>query len=225
MVDYLKIVYDEQSHPPTSYPSQLAAYLFEHFAMKPGQKLLEAGCGRGEFLDGFRNLGLECYGADLSPQAGSMLKGLEVKQANFDEDKLPFDDDCFDFVYHKSLLEHLRHPDHFMREAFRVLKPGGGMISLVPDWESNYKIYFDDFTHRTPFTVVSLTDIYRMCEFTQVKVFKFRQLPVVWRYPILNVVCAGIAPFIPVRTTQKFLRWSRELMLVGYGVKPHGPSD
>ena len=32
--------------------------------------------------------------------------------------------------------------------------------------------------------------------------------------------CAFISPFIPVRTQQKFLRWSRELLLIGYGIKP-----
>lgn len=222
MADYINVVYDDQSHPKTVYPTQLAQYLFERFGMNPGQKLLEPGCGRGEFLNGFHKFGMECYGLDLSPQAGSMLEGVEVRQSNLDVDPMPFEDDFFDFIYHKSLLEHLWHPDRFMKEAFRVLKPGGVLLSLVPDWEANYKIYFDDFSHRTPFTCVSLMDIYRMCDFAQIKVFKFRQLPIVWKYPALNWVCAAISPFIPVRTPRKFLRWSRELMLVGSGVKPNG---
>ena len=221
MADYLNIVYDKKSHPETSYPEQLAKYLFKRFGMKSGQKLLEPGCGRGEFLNGFQKLGMQCYGLDLSPEAGSMLEGVEVKKANLDNEPLPFENNYFDFIYHKSLLEHLWHPDHFVKESLRILKPGGVLLSLVPDWEANYKIYFDDFTHRTPFTQVSLTDIYRMCDFEQIAVFKFRQLPIVWKYPILNLVCATIAPFIPVRTNQKFLRWSRELMLVGSGTKPN----
>ena len=32
-------------------------------------------------------------------------------------------------------------------------------------------------------------------------------------------LCAFISPFIPVRTKNKFFRWSRELMLVGIGMK------
>ena len=221
MADYLNIVYDNKSHPETTYPEQLTQYLFKRFGMKSGQKLLEPGCGRGEFLNGFQKLGMQCYGLDLSPEAGAMVEGIEVKQANLDNEPLPFENNYFDFIYHKSLLEHLWHPDHFLKESYRILKPGGMVISLVPDWEANYKIYFDDFTHRTPFTQVSLTDIYRMCDFGQIEVFKFRQLPVVWKYPVLNWVCATIAPFVPVRTNQKFLRWSRELMLVGVGKKPH----
>ena len=48
--------------------------------------------------------------------------------------------------------------------------------------KSNYKIFFDDFTHRTPFTVMALNDAYKMFGFKDVKVFKFRQLPIVWKY-------------------------------------------
>jgi SAM-dependent methyltransferase len=116
-------------------------------------------------------------------------------------------------------LEHLNNPDKFLIEARRVLKPGGKILCLVPDWESNYKIYFDDFTHKTPFTKISLNDIYQITDFKNIKVFKFRQLPIVWRFPLINIFCSIISPFIPVRTKNKFLRWSRELMLIGYAQK------
>jgi SAM-dependent methyltransferase len=221
MADYLNIEYDAQSHPKNEYPDRLACHLFERFGMRSGQKILEPGCGRGEFLNGFRKLGMSCFGADLSPEAGTMLEGVKVIQTDIERDPLPFEDETFDYIYHKSLLEHLWHPDRFMNEAFRVLKPRGALLSLVPDWESNYKTYFDDYTHRTPFTMVSLENIYRMCDFTQVKIVKLRQLPIVWKYPALNLICAAISPFIPVRTKSKFFRWSRELMLVGSGIKPN----
>jgi hypothetical protein len=58
-----------------------------------------------------------------------------------------------------------------------------------------------------------------MCDYENIRVVKFRQLPIVWKLPILNTLCAFISPFIPVRSTNKFLRWSKELMLIGYGKK------
>ena len=121
-------------------------------------------------------------------------------------------------------MEHLNHPDIFLREAYRVLKPGGMILCLIPDWESNYKTYFDDFTHRTPFTKPSLEDIYKICDFENVSVTKFRQLPIVWKYPVLNYFCAAISPFIPVRVENKIFRWSRELTLVGCAYKPTSQS-
>ncbi len=140
--------------------------------------------------------------------------------SNVEKEKLPFDDNSFDILFSKSFIEHLSDPSNYLDEAFRVLKPGGMLLTLVPDWESNYKIYFDDYTHRTPFTLVSLNDAYKMFGFEQIEVFKFRQLPIVWKYPALNYFCAAISPFIPVRVNNKFLRWSRELMLVGAARKP-----
>ena len=66
---------------------------------------------------------------------------------------------------------------------------------------------------------MALSVAYKMYGFKEVRVFKFRQLPIVWKYPIINYLCALISPFIPIRTQNKFFRWSRELMLVGIGKK------
>lgn len=223
MPDYLSVVYDEQSHPYTDYPSKLCAHLFETYHMKPGMKLLEPGYGRGEFLSGFKDLGLQCAGLDRSSETTPKLlreSGIPLEVWDVEgEGGMPFPDASFDVVYNKSFLEHLGRPETLLHEARRVLKPGGLLLCLVPDWESNYKIYFDDFTHQTPFTVVSLRDILLISDFEDVAVRKFRQLPIVWRYPALNYLCAAISPFVPVRTKNKFLRWSRELMLVGCGYK------
>lgn len=217
--NYLSVVYDEKSHPYTEYPQKLCAFLFQSFEFKKGMKMLEPGCGRGEFLNHFKELGLDVVGVDISPEAVEFENDLDVKLCDVESEKLPFNDDSFDVIYSKSFIEHLYYPEKFLEEAYRVLKPGGILLTLAPDWESNYKIYFDDFTHRTPFTKISLIDAYKMYGFKDVEVFKFRQLPVVWKFPILNYFCALISPFIPVRTSNKFLRWSRELMLIGVGKK------
>ena len=221
MADYLNIIYDQKSHPKTSYPEKMVKYLFNSFKMQKGQIFLEPGCGRGVFLNEFYKLGLICHGIDLSQHAGSMLdKKVDViKGFDLENDKWPYPDNFFDIIYNKSLLEHLSKPDKFLNEARRVLKPNGKILCLVPDWESNYKTYFDDFTHRTPFTKVSLNDIYEIADFKNISVVIFRQLPIVWRFPAINIFCSIIAPFVPVRTKNKFLRWSRELMLIGYAQK------
>ena len=217
--NYLSVVYDEKSHPYSDYPKKLCAYLFQSFGFKEGMKMLEPGCGRGEFLKNFKDLGLDVVGVDASPEAIAFVDGLDIKLCDIENEKLPFDDNTFDVIYSKSFIEHLYYPEKYLEEAYRVLKPKGMLLTLVPDWESNYKTYFDDFTHRTPFTKMALTDAYKMYGFKEVRAFKFRQLPIVWKYPLMNYFCAFISPFIPVRTQNKFFRWSRELMLVGIGKK------
>jgi len=220
VADYLKVIYDTESHPLNSYPRKLAEYLFKLYKLKKEDKFLEPGCGRGEFLNEFKKLGLKCYGIDISPEAGSFCPEVEIKkEIDLENDKWPYPDNYFDCIYNKSLMEHLYYPEKFLNEAKRVLKPGGKILCLIPDWEANYKTYFDDFTHRTPFTKISLHDILSMTDYKNINVVKFRQLPIVWKFPIINIFCVLISPFVPVRTKNKFLRWSRELMLLGYATK------
>ncbi|MFH1369604.1 MAG: class I SAM-dependent methyltransferase [Elusimicrobiota bacterium] len=219
MADYLKVVYDEKQRPYTDYPARLCNYLINAFNIKKGSKFLEAGCGRGEHLRHFKDAGLDVSGIDIVESAAKYQPDLSIKICDIEKEGIPFGDSVFDVVYSKSFIEHLYYPEKYMKEAYRILKPGGIMLTLVPDWEANYKIYFDDYSHRTPFTKYSLEDIYKIHGFTDVKCFKFRQLPAVWKYPALNILCDIIAPFVPVRTKNKFFRWSRELMLVGFGKK------
>lgn len=218
--DYLTVVYDEGQRPFTDYPKKLCHYLFQTAKLKPEMKMLEPGCGRGEFLANFQDLGLDVTGVDISPNAKEFSTGFPISLCDIENEALPFENNTFDVIFSKSFIEHLYYPERYLKEAYRVLKPGGILITLVPDWEANYKIYFDDFTHRTPFTKVSLCDAYQMFGFEDSKVYKFRQLPIVWKYPLINHFCSLISPLIPVRTKHKFLRWSRELMLIGIGKKP-----
>ena len=217
---YLSVVYDEAKRPVTPYPGQLAEHLFQRFGMKRNQLFLEAGVGRGDFLKGFHGLGLDCRGCDISHEAKALLPEFDIAVGDIEQEGMSYSDNTFDIVYSKSLLEHFFRPERYLKEALRILKPGGLCLTLVPDWESNFRTYFDDFTHRTPFTTVSPLDIYGMCGFAKVDVQIFRQLPLVWRYPRINYACRAISAFVPVRTKNKYLRWSRELMLLGSGYKP-----
>jgi hypothetical protein len=56
-----------------------------------------------------------------------------------------------------------------------VLRPGGCVLTLCPDWYFNYGIYFEDYTHRTPFMPSSLRDILLIHCFENVAVEHFRQ--------------------------------------------------
>ena len=220
MVDYLNVIYDEDSHPFTDYPTRLAGYLYQAFKLGGRETLLDVGCGRGEMLNSFAALGLQVSGVDISKAAHALSPDLAISHCDMETDKLPFSDNSFDIIFSKSVLEHIRNTDHFVSEMRRVLKPGGVILCMVPDWESNYKIFFDDYTHKSPFTIVSLSDLLKIHDFIDVVSYKFRQLPIVWRHPWTNFICAIISPFIPVRTNIKFLRWSRELMLIACATKP-----
>jgi cyclopropane fatty-acyl-phospholipid synthase-like methyltransferase len=63
--NYLETIYSVKNKPISTYPKIFIKYLVKRFEIKENQKLLELGCGRGEFLNEFVNNGIEGYGVDL----------------------------------------------------------------------------------------------------------------------------------------------------------------
>jgi len=223
--DYVAIVYNERDRPYTDYPDLLARFLVNRYRLSSHHKLLDLGCGRGEFLRGFMRCGVQGYGADQSSAAAQLCSDAEIRIADFENATIPYDDGFFDVVYSKSVLEHFYYPERLVREIRRVLKPGGLAITMVPDWEHNYRIYYEDYTHRTPFTLSSLRDIQLIHGFDQVRVERFRQLPFLWKRPWLTPLCGLLAMMTPsaARHRSKLIRFSKEVMLLASAIKPASP--
>ena len=222
MPGYIDIIYDEKVRPYTEYPGQLCNYLLHRFNIKKEDRLLEVGCGRGDFLKGFKDSGLNVCGLDYErPLSQVMLKDIEVRYANLENEPFPFDNDVFDVVFSKSVIEHIFKPENFMKESYRVLKPGGRIVLMTPDWISQMKIFFDDYTHRQPYAVAGVKDALNIFGFTEVSSELFYQLPMLWRYPALKVLSRILQLLVPVTTKSriKFIRWSVELMILGTGIK------
>lgn len=74
-----------------------------------------------------------------------------------------FDSGSFDVVFASNLLEHLERPatNQLLAEAARVLRPGGRLILLQPNFRLNPGGYFDDYTHVAIYTDRSLADYLR----------------------------------------------------------------
>lgn len=89
-----------------------------------------------------------------------------------------FEDDTFDVVFASNLLEHLERDlsTRLLAEARRVLRPGGRLILMQPNFRLNPGRYFDDFTHVAVFTDQSLHD-YLVSEGWEVEEVKARFLP------------------------------------------------
>lgn len=221
MSNYIKVVYNENIRPHTKYPSQLCAYLFKRFNMNQGTKLLDVGCGRGDFAKGFKDLGLDVFGIDRERSNSEILKGIEVKTINIEKDSFPFDNGAFDIVFSKSVIEHFWNPEHFIQECYRILRPGGTIIIMTPDWQSQRCIFYDDFTHVHPYTSVSLKEMLQIYNFREVTSEIFYQLPILWEHLWLKIFSKCLQVFGPVKKIHKnkFFRWSRELMILGYGKK------
>ena len=220
-LDYVNVIYNTKDKPITSYPGKLTRYLFNRYNLKKGQSLLDVGCGRGDFLKGFIDCGLNGYAVDQSDTVLKYIPELNFKYSNIEEDGIPFSDQMFDIVYSKSVIEHFYYPEKLMKEIYRVLKPGGIVITLCPSWEYNYKTYFEDFTHRTPFMLTSLRDIQIMSGFSEVNVEYFIQLPIVWKrkwlIPFSKLTNYWAPDFL--KDSFKWVKWSKEVMLLSTSYK------
>lgn len=219
--DYLTVIYNAEDKPFTQYPDKLACYLSTRYKLPTGCTILDLGCGRGEFLRGFIRCGLNGYGIDQSSMAKSINPEAEILEADLENDPLPYNDNFFDVVFTKSVLEHFYYPEKLVMEIYRVVKPRGLAITMVPDWESVYKTFYGDYSHKKPFTVHSLKDIFLINGFENVKVEKFRQLPFLWSLPWLGPFCSIMALIAPrsLRPYNKLVRFSQEIMLLSTAVK------
>lgn len=103
--------------------------------IKENDKVLEAGCGNGEFAVTIKErLGVNVTGIEISKSGikKAKEKGINVIRGNL-QNKLPFREGEFDVVFSGQVLEHLYDPDFFLDECFRVLKKGGKLILTTPN--------------------------------------------------------------------------------------------
>lgn len=121
-------------------------WLVSFAALADGAAAADLGCGRGEDLlrlaasnphPGIRLVGVDASEAGLAA-AASAARGdprLSFVRAPLGG-RLPFADASLDLVYSHNLLECLPDPAGFAREAARVLRPGGQVVTGHWDWDT-----------------------------------------------------------------------------------------
>ncbi len=120
---------------------------FHELGLKPGFRVLDAGCGTGRHLRALAGIaGLTIVGVDANPEdVRKALKGLQEAPDVACDDyavmcqditELPFPDEHFDCVICSEVLEHIPAHEEALRELVRVLKPKGSLVVSVPRYFS-----------------------------------------------------------------------------------------
>lgn len=131
---FAKVVFD-RLHRIASLPEQA--------------RVLEVGAAAGENLIAFNQLGYFCQGiepweeARLNADRLSKHLGIPIDVQNGVAESIPFDDNKFDVVWAKSVIEHVLDVEKAFCEIYRVLKPGGvfwfNAASSMSPWQAEIR--------------------------------------------------------------------------------------
>lgn len=179
---------------PTTYKNyKIPAYLRNALSSTgTDASILDFGCGFGQLLNALGKAGYShIEGADINPAAIAHLRNLSMVVHNLEELTNFYEDfaERYDYVVMSHVLEHFPKEEAIpqLTRVRRLLKPGGALIIMVPNAQSNTGCYwaYEDFTHYTLFTAGSLYYVLRAAGFTQVE--------------FIDVDCnAGVMPLVAV---------------------------
>lgn len=132
--------------------------------------VLDIGAGYGEFINQVR--ARDRHAVDLTNDlAGYFADGVKLHVHSCTS--MPsLADASFDIVFASNVIEHLTREEVVtaLAEVTRILKPGGKLILVQPNFKYSVGAYFDDYTHLQIYTHVSLADLLAACGFEIVAV-------------------------------------------------------
>lgn len=142
-------------------------YILEsRFVGKPeGRKLLDIGCANGGFVRFMRNKGWAADGTDVIETKGQANdSNIFIGQI----DEIGLKEACYDVVTAWAVMEHVHSPTLYFSTIFKLLKPNGRFIFLVPNFNSIASRVFQDEDvprHLHFFTRKTLSNYASKCKF------------------------------------------------------------
>jgi len=127
--------------------------------VKPGDALIDVGCGIGEFIVRLKDRLNTLIGIDISRHEIEFAKNRAASSQNIffscgELDSFHFPDERFDVCLCLDVLEHVTHPCLVLQEINRILKRRGSLIVTVPNW---YDIIVSKVLRQNPLHIHTFT--------------------------------------------------------------------
>jgi ubiquinone/menaquinone biosynthesis C-methylase UbiE len=153
--------YTEKQFVKSGKDTEKTSVLFNTYFSNVKEKILEAGCSTGNFLllnpKKIQGIDFDKESIEICKQKGLNAKVMDVTL------KLKFKNESFNAIFCSYLIEHIQNPLFMLKEFKRILKRNGKLVLITNDWVRTHdKInsnFYDDYTHKTPFTKASLERI------------------------------------------------------------------
>jgi trans-aconitate methyltransferase len=113
-----------------SFVSQYGESVLELLAAKPGERILDLGCGTGDLANQIQHSGAEVLGIDASPDmvAAAKEKYPYINFAVANGTDFSFDEP-FDAVFSNATLHWIKNAEGVIRCVYNALKPGGRFVA------------------------------------------------------------------------------------------------
>jgi SAM-dependent methyltransferase len=102
------------------------------FSNLPKGKVLDLGCGDGDYAKRLKDLGFDVVAGDIDIARFKYKNEIEFKPCDITKE-IPFPGDYFDYVLLMEVVEHLRNPYVVMPEINRIIKKKGSLILSTPN--------------------------------------------------------------------------------------------
>lgn len=104
----------------------------EMFSQLPKGRVLDLGCGDGQYSNQLAEQGFVVQAADMDKSRFKFHDRIAFDHCDLSK-PLPFEDHSFDYVLFLETIEHLKNPFAVVNEISRVLKPNGTLIISTPN--------------------------------------------------------------------------------------------
>jgi len=110
---------------------------------------VDLGCGDKGFTEYLKTIAIISYSYDYP-------------SFDIEKDQLEHKEESVDFVTMNAVIEHINNPDNIFKEIRRVLKKKGLVFVRTPNWQMDYKNFYNDPTHVKPYTPASLKQTFEL---------------------------------------------------------------
>jgi O-antigen chain-terminating methyltransferase len=177
--DYLTF-YNHFRSPPSELKKHQSIFLDYYRGCR---KVLDVGCGRGEFLELLRDNGIGCVGIDIDPKMVSICqsRGLPAEQADAVALLERASDNDIDSLFCDQVIEHLEpgYRHRLLRLSHDGLAPGGRLVvkTINPLSLATFTDFYLDATHTRPIHPETLKYLLHSLGFEKIILIFFSRVP------------------------------------------------